>query len=838
MYSVRVGASAEPLGPLSLPTCPTQNKIKTLQTHGMGNDVKKPSAPLLRQPDLFHEVQDAKISHIREAADFWMTHCPDTARIGSEEFDEMFSCVFKDTEIIYPMFGKRTAVVVDVFCILALLAQDSVEAKLKFLYYLFADDFAVDCKRALCRAFLGVMNGVACLFNCIVPIKDTVLDYVIAAVQKLVDLNGAERVKIDQKDFPMQLHEFIQLVQEDRYVSAYVDEVLGMCRVKQYITDAVLTVNRHAQESKLMSGMEEDVEMRKKGRHPLWRYTIMDLFEESWLLPLPQMDVHDSVLCVMEHCILSKKNAVPVYCRTPVDTRRAQAIAAKTKSSQMSEAIAAIMRNAGGKGSAQVAAADAHVSVDDHVDENTFLLFDIVDMHSFVYWLAASAPATVINSRHLERANEGLSVYATRKPKRRVKGASAGPKLGTGGPPSSAGKMRRMSTLPIQDQWQEAGDIFATTQIKVACVEEQTVMSGDGKTESPGAKLSKQQGSSSVPAISSLNSFAEAPRTVRYTQANVFQTDQYMYNVIDQIANGFRLIPIASSRLKPYTVTQIVTSKQVVSFLRLFAAELLGKLVTKPVGRSGLMRRAPSIPKETNFGTAIVALAECRVECIPITDDQLRFCGRIDAQCVQHFWWTWKLNLIRRTGTTVTLDTLQHEYSRNNVLIPSGSGLNYSHFSSLLSPLSQCSELGIRLSDFDEVRYSGNIFHIFILYVLRLYKLQVMKVALKANIGKQTLPKTNIVSKESESDSDEVIEQMLNFMENVPILHYHRMKKKICSTKTRHAKVNETAATLILTPHPCVPAPPTGHRIWETAEAVLANCLRGRAARQRLERLS
>lgn len=268
----------------------------------MGNDIKKPDASLLRQPDLFPELQSTKLSDLKEAADFWTQQHPDTARIGVEEFDEMFSCVFRDPEEIYRLFGKRTAVVMDTFCVTALLAGDPVEMKLKFLFYLFREDFAVDCKMALCRTFLSVLSGISCLFNCTVPIRDTVLDYVTAAVQKLADLNGLtsdSAIRTDKKEYPMELHEFIQLIQEDRYISMYADAVLGQCKQKQYITDAVLTVTRHVQESKLMAGIEDDIK-RKKIRHPLWRYTILDLFEQSWLTNLPQMDVNDSVLTVLE----------------------------------------------------------------------------------------------------------------------------------------------------------------------------------------------------------------------------------------------------------------------------------------------------------------------------------------------------------------------------------------------------------------------------------------------------------------------------------------------------------------------------------------------------------
>lgn len=212
----------------------------------------------------------------------------------------------------------------------------------------------------------------------------------------------------------------------------------------------------------------------------------------------------------------------------------------------------------------------------------------------------------------------------------------------------------------------------------------------------------------------------------RYTPGNVFQTDQYMYNLFEQIAKGYRLIPIASSRLKPYTVTQIVSSKQVASFLRLYAFEvrlklcviilddhlnsvlflfrqIMGKFAVKSIGRSGLLRKAPCVPREANFGTAIVALAESKFECLPVVDDRMRFCGRFDASAIKHFWWSWKVNLARRSGTAITLSGLQHEYSRNNVLIPSGTGLNYSHFSSLLTPLTQCENLGVNLVDFDEL---------------------------------------------------------------------------------------------------------------------------------------
>jgi hypothetical protein len=140
----------------------------------------------------------------------------------------------------------------------------------------------------------------------------------------------------------------------------------------------------------------------------------------------------------------------------------------------------------------------------------------------------------------------------------------------------------------------------------------------------------------------------------------------------------------------------------VVAFLRLYASEILGKFANRTVGKSGLLRSPYYVPVECNFATAVVGLAECKFSSIPVVDSSNRMCGRVDSECMKLFWWHWKLNTARRSGVNYTLEQIRHEYLRGHEKISTGFGLNFSHFSMLLSPINQCEHFGIKITDYEK----------------------------------------------------------------------------------------------------------------------------------------
>jgi hypothetical protein len=119
----------------------------------MGNDVKKPTASLIKDPHYFQELIEVKLRDVKDASFYWKQQTPLKARVNKDEFDELFSCVFRDPDVAYDLFGKRNVIVLDVISIITLLCNDTVESKLKFIFELFHEEFKVDCKVFLHRLF-------------------------------------------------------------------------------------------------------------------------------------------------------------------------------------------------------------------------------------------------------------------------------------------------------------------------------------------------------------------------------------------------------------------------------------------------------------------------------------------------------------------------------------------------------------------------------------------------------------------------------------------------------------------------------------------------------------
>ena len=435
----------------------------------MGNDVKRPNPLSLKNQLAFAEIQKCRVARLRDAAVFWKQQRAILARISKTEFDEMFGCVFADPDIVYEMFGKRTAVVLDCLSIITLFCADSVEPKIHLLYDIYAEDFKLDSTNALAKLFAGIFGGVQCIFGLEPPSKDTLLDYITNALRIQNSTKSVSALDNgDTDDVSMSLPELIQILQEDRYFPQYIDYLLSFCSTRQSITDATLAAARTTVESKLLLLSEEEA-IHKKKRHPLWRFTILDLFEDSWLQHLPAMDVGDTVLSVLEHYVLSGAIALPV---TSKALASGQAVARKdTELHHANSTLTNILKSL----TAQEADRSESKSTSEQTGSNfVFTLVDIADMRTFTCWLASVCPSSVVNSKQLLKVNDGfLRINRAKKGKRSVLVTDKGPvvqyvRAATGSLAAipSAAKVRRQSTLPIQEQMQEAGELFATAPIK------------------------------------------------------------------------------------------------------------------------------------------------------------------------------------------------------------------------------------------------------------------------------------------------------------------------------------------------------------------------------------
>ena len=189
---------------------------------------------------------------------------------------------------------------------------------------------------------------------------------------------------------------------------------------------------------------------------------------------------------------------------------------------------------------------------------------------------------------------------------------------------------------------------------------------------------------------------------VSYCLHDIFQTDQFLYNVVEMIARGFRNVPLASSRVRPFVVSHVISSVDVACFLRLYSKECLGNLANNTVIESGLMKIPLVVSCDLGFGCAIQHLLTYKLDSAAIIDEKGRWVGRLDCSSAAVLWWRWKSVAKGVLGDKAELDKLHDEflderYDEFNIATVK----NFSSFSMMMNPLRECSSLGINIYDFE-----------------------------------------------------------------------------------------------------------------------------------------
>jgi hypothetical protein len=168
-------------------------------------------------------------------------------------------------------------------------------------------------------------------------------------------------------------------------------------------------------------------------------------------------------------------------------------------------------------------------------------------------------------------------------------------------------------------------------------------------------------------------------------------------------AQGYRAVPVAASAQRPWKTTHVITGLDLVNFLRYHGDEVLGRRMMTEVGLTNLMRKPLIIPSKTNYGSAIVMLAERDTEVGLILDEKGKVGAILRSDTAVHFWLSW-WRQTNRLDAERTLEDLQDTYERGHFKIYDGfSTKGFTSFSTLLTPISMCEQFGVNMQLFDEV---------------------------------------------------------------------------------------------------------------------------------------
>eukprot|EP00603_Paraphysomonas_imperforata_P003094 CAMPEP_0114427874 /NCGR_PEP_ID=MMETSP0103-20121206/8607_1 /TAXON_ID=37642 ORGANISM="Paraphysomonas imperforata, Strain PA2" /NCGR_SAMPLE_ID=MMETSP0103 /ASSEMBLY_ACC=CAM_ASM_000201 /LENGTH=783 /DNA_ID=CAMNT_0001597017 /DNA_START=280 /DNA_END=2631 /DNA_ORIENTATION=+ len=591
--------------------------------------------------------------------------------------------------------------------ILSLLSKDSVEKKFMFLYELHFDnknDMEVNIKGMTDT----LIKGMLAVFKISkIPSKDIQYASVFTSLRTIRNSqrlqNEVDEVENNNEDV-LTMSDFFQLCQESHVVSKLLNAILHLC-AKQQVVQATEQPTTQL-ESKLVS---TEVGKTEKVRHPLWNFYIMDMFNESWLAATPQVANTRTVSSCIELFLYSGKQALPVYFDPNISVFGA------TDASVISfDKKKNIMRVN------ELKTSDTNQNESDGFLTDSYQFQGLIDEYTIMLWFAECCPANVTEKSKIERKSiveiqggkrrSSIALKSNSFSRRSSSSMSLGRSSLTFGVPQMGGRARRTSfNSAIGSQWRDMGVQFAATPISYVLKDFITNPNVKTGYKSTFECILVKEDKSLPPRVEDEEDFTDDNEDkklrceVGYTVHDIFQTDQFMYNVVEMIARGFRNVPLAASRLRPYTVSHTISSVDVAAFLRLYPKECLGRLATTNVLDSGLMRVPLVVSCDMNYGSAIQHLKQFKVDTAAIIDSEGRWVGRLDCKSAAFIWWRWKSLAKGVVGDQAELDMLRDRFSHENYDEFNVSSIkNFSAFSMMMNPLRECTAVGINIYDFED----------------------------------------------------------------------------------------------------------------------------------------
>lgn len=349
---------------------------------------------------------------------------------------------------------------------------------------------------------------------------------------------------------------------------------------------------------------------------------------------------------------------------------------------------------------------------------DSYQLQGIIDEYTIMMWFAECCPTSVTEKSKIERKSvvqiqggrrrSSVAQVCIERRTSSMIGRSSGLMFAM---PQMGGRSRRTSfNSAVGSQWRDMGLLFAGSTIQHVLKDftvnphakrgyksnfECILVKDNAPPESPEQQKAAED-------YDEENENGKKLRCeVCYCLHDIFQTDQFMYNVVEMISRGYRNVPLAASRTRPYVVSHIISSAEVASFLRLYAKECLGKLASTTIIDSGLMKVPLVVACSLNYGSAIQHLKQFKVDTAAIIDEEGRWVGRLDCSSAAIMWWRWKSLGKGLHGGQDELDELRSAFAEEQYEEFDVSSIkNYSAFSMMMNPLKECSSIGIKIYDF------------------------------------------------------------------------------------------------------------------------------------------
>lgn len=188
----------------------------------------------------------------------------------------------------------------------------------------------------------------------------------------------------------------------------------------------------------------------------------------------------------------------------------------------------------------------------------------------------------------------------------------------------------------------------------------------------------------------------------KYHKSQTLLTDNFAYDVILKVAQGFKAIPVSTNSAHPYKPNQLLTLLEVVDFIHKFCSEILGKKrMNLPVENTGMIKKAHTVNSSTIFGTCISLMVAKNTDCVAILDEKGKFGGRLDSSLLEDMWFQWYEHTVhdQTSDRECTLDALKNDYQSGLYKMYDGTNQTFSVFSIIFSPLKFYDK--VIITDFD-----------------------------------------------------------------------------------------------------------------------------------------
>jgi hypothetical protein len=290
----------------------------------MGGETSRPTVANCEEPSVLNEIKRCTLAKLREVMEYWQREHYSRKNMTPQLLDDVLGHLISDSEMHFKLFsGPESHVIsMEIFTVFAILSSDSAHSKVKYLFSWFGRDNPRVKGETIKIILEHVLNGVSKLFRTTVP-PGAALDSLItasfteASIQKF---DKGEDVPNASGNSASGLHIPFEAVwewcQDNKEVSEFLDAVLSACITPQSVT---LTTSTKVDTSKVLAASMITVVEKSMNsalffekRNVLWKFKLKDLLQESWLEPVPTIDIEETVFAALELMAVRNIRAVAV----------------------------------------------------------------------------------------------------------------------------------------------------------------------------------------------------------------------------------------------------------------------------------------------------------------------------------------------------------------------------------------------------------------------------------------------------------------------------------------------------------------------------------------------